>query len=145
MIAVLGICRIKWARSPRYKAKGPSSRTTSCRVCIKEWYRDPSSRNRVRITSGETKRKVILADWSYRHGISHQGEQKQGVQTHSPCGYAMHEAHVLETAAAPISPKKSRLFGESVSGVEREWWPFLSCCFSASYMTKCMMVSDTPA
>lgn len=72
-MAVFGIWRIKWARSPRYKAKGPSSRTISCRVCIKERYRDPSSRNRVRITS---------------------------------CGYAMHEAHVLETAAAPISPKK---------------------------------------
>lgn len=145
MMAVLGIWRIKWARSPRYKAKGPSSRTISCRVCIKERYRDPSSRNRVRITSGETRREAILSEWSHRCGIFCQGEQKEAEQTHSPCGYAMHEAHVLETAAAPISPKKSRLFAESVNGVEREWWPFLRCCFSASYMTKCMMVSDTPA
>lgn len=72
------------------------------------------------MTSGETKREVTLADGCYKHGISRRGEKKQREWTHSPCGYAMHEAHALETAAAPISPKKSWLFGESVSGGERE-------------------------
>lgn len=81
MIAVFGIWRIKWARSPRYKAKAPSSWTTSCKVCTKERYREPSSRNRVRMTSGETKRELGLAAWSYRHGMSHGGEQKQGEWT----------------------------------------------------------------